>query len=103
MRLTRIGPAIAVLVVVYPAAGLAQKAAAKPQPDRLRAAQLALGTGDYAAAEQGFRALLRGPQRGKALIGLGRVRIVARVTALGYPRGGASASPVPVDNRPAPR
>lgn len=75
MRLPRIGPAIAVLVAVLPAAALAQKTAAKPQADPLRAPYQALATGDYAKAEQGFRALLSGQRRGKALLGLGRVQL----------------------------
>src|SRR5262245_12863322 len=75
MRLARIGCAIVVLVVALPGAALAQKAAPQPKTDPLRTAYRALETGRYVDAERGFRALQSSPQRGKALLGLGRVQL----------------------------
>lgn len=53
---------------------LAAGAQANP-PDKLREAGDALAGGRYGDAEQGFRALLSGPSRGEALLGLGSVQL----------------------------
>jgi tetratricopeptide (TPR) repeat protein len=87
MGLPRFGSAIAVMLFALSSGALAQttpgaaaspatvRSAAAASPGTLRAGYKALHAGRYADAEQRFLALLGGPHRPQALLGLGRVQI----------------------------